>query len=172
MNKIYPVAFMIFFQSSVLFAKDCAIPYSDNPDVTYSINPDVTYKWNPDVTYSINPDVTYSINPSVTYKYNPDVTYSINPDVTHKLNPYTNKWSGYNVCTPEGDLVGASVIANEEVMVIYTGRKWLGNFITNKKGGYNFFNRETEWKGFLIPTSSGGFVFFNRENKWVLSLTK
>jgi len=91
--------------------------------------------------------------------------------VTSRLNPNTSSWSGFNVCTPEGELIGASVIANKDVMVIYTGENWIGNFITNKKGGYNFFNRNNEWKGFLVPTKSGGFAFFNLENKWVLSLT-
>ncbi len=163
---------LAFLNSSIVVAQECKIPSSDNPNVAYSINPNVTYKWNPDVTYAINPNVTYSINPNVTYKYNPNVTYSINPNVTTKLNPYIGDWTGYFVCTPDGDLIGASVIANEDVMVIYTGKNWIGHFVTNKKGGFNYFNRENEWKGFLVPTSSGGFAFFNKEKEWVLSLTK
>src|SRR5881296_2616304 len=92
--------------------QQCRLAPSDNPNITYSINPTVTYRLNPDVTYSINPDVTYAINPNVTYRYNPDVTYAINPDVTLRLNPTLGKWSGFHVCTPDGDLVGACVIAN------------------------------------------------------------
>ncbi len=172
MNKFSLTALMMLLQSSIAFAKDCKIPYSDNPDVTYSINPAVIDKWNPDLSYAINPDVTYSINPNFTYKYNPDVTFTINPDQTVKLNPFISKWNGYNVCTPKGEFVGASIIANEDVMVFYIGTNWIGNFITNKKSGYNFFNRKKEWEGFLVPTKSAGFAFFNRENKWLLSLTK
>jgi hypothetical protein len=153
-------------------ASECQITASDNPNISYSINPNVTYKWNPDVIYSINPDVIFSINPNVIYKYNPHVTYSLNPDVTYSLNPTLGKWSGYHVCTPSGELIGASVIANEDVMILFTGKDWIGYFVTNKHDGYNFFNKNNEWKGFLVPTSSGGYAFFNREKKWVLSLTQ
>ena len=141
-------------------AQQCNFDSADNPNVTYSINPNVTYKWNPDVTYSINPNVTYAINPRVTYKYNPGVTYKLNPDVTNKLNPRNGKWRGYYVCTPDKELIGASVIATDEVMVFFAGQNWTGYFVTNKKGGFNFFNRDNEWKGFLVPTKSGGFAFF------------
>jgi len=151
-------------------SQKCRISNADNPNVTYSINPNVTYKWNPDVTYAINPDVTYAINPNVTYRYNPNVTYSINPNVTTSLNPYYGQWSGYNVCTPSGELIGYSVIANDEVMVIYPGKNWIGVLVTNHRGGYNYFNSENQWKGFLVPTSTGGFAFFNREKEWILSL--
>lgn len=120
--------------------------------------------------YYKNPNVTYAINPNVTYKYNPNVTYAINPNVTTRLNPTVGSWSGYRVCTPEGEYIGASVIADEDVMVVYSGQNWIGHFVTNNHGGYNFFNRDNEWKGFLVPTESGGFVFFNREKEWVLSL--
>jgi len=153
-------------------ADECKLSYVDNPNVTYSINPSVTYKWNPDVTYAINPNVTYAINPKITYSYNPNVTYSINPNVTSSLNPNLGSWTGYYVCTTDGELIGASVIANEDVMVIFTGQNWIGHFVTNGRGGFNYFNRDTEWKGFLVPTASGGFAFFNREEEWVLSLTK
>lgn len=157
--------------SGVARAQDeCRITYADNPNVTYSINPNVTYRVNPDVTYSINPDVTYSINPRVTYKYNPNVTTSLNPNVTTRLNPRNGTWRGYHVCTPDGESIGASVVANDEVMVLFAGDDWIGNFVTNKNGGFNFFNRDNEWKGFLVPTSTGGFAFFNRDKEWVLSL--
>jgi hypothetical protein len=172
MHTKWLIGFLSLIISVSSLAAECTIPSSDNPNVTYAINPNVTYKWNPDVTYAVNPNVTYAINPNVTYKYNPNVTYSINPNVTTKLNPYIGSWKGFHVCTPSGELIGASSIANEDVMVIYTGKKWIGHFVTNKKGGYNYFNRENEWKGFLVPTRSGGFAFFNREKEWVLSLTK
>jgi hypothetical protein len=172
MNKIYLTALIVLLHSSVVFAKDCKIPYSDNPFLNHSIHPGVSYKWNPDLSYAINPNVTYSINPNLTEEYNPDLTQSINPVETVKLNPHISKWNGYNVCTPNGELVGASVIANKDVMVVFTGKDWIGNFITNKKSGYNFFNLKKEWKGFLVPTKSDGYAFFNRENKWVLSLIK
>ena len=83
--------------------------------------------------------ITSADNPNITYSINPNVTYSINPNVTTTLNPNIGKWKGYYVCTPESELIGASVIANEDVMVIYTGKNWIGHFVTNRKGGYNFF---------------------------------
>lgn len=171
-NTMVLLLLFVVMNFTVVIAQECKITSTDNPNITYSINPNVTYKWNPDVTYSINPNVTYSINPNVTYKYNPNVTYSINPNVTTKLNPTTGNWNGYYVCTPEGELIGSSVLANEDVMVIYTGRKWIGHFVTNNNAGYNFFNRDNEWKGFLVPTQTGGYAFFNREKEWVLSLIK
>ena len=122
------------------------------------------------ITSADNPNINYLINPNVTYKYNPDVTYSINPNVTYRLNPTLNNWNGYYVCNPSGQFVGASVIANSDVMVLFSDSEWTGHFVTNKKGGYNFFNRDNEWKGFLVPTKIGGFVFFNRDKEWVLSL--
>lgn len=150
-------AVLILCSGRTLAAQDrCRISPSENPNVNYAINPNVTFKWNPDVTYSIHPNVTYSINPNVTYKYNPKVTYSINPDVTTRLNPAIGSWKGLYVCNPKGELVGASVIANEEVMILYTGREWIGHFVSNKRGGYNFFDRDNEWKGFLVPTETGG----------------
>ena len=149
---------------------ECQISSADNPNITYSINPNVTYNVNPDVTYAINPDVTYSINPNVTYRYNPSVTYTLNPDVKSTLNPTLGKWNGFFVCAPDGRKVGASVIATDEVMVLFAGGNWTGYFVTNGRDGYNFFNRDNEWKGFLVPTSSGGFAFFNREKVWKLSL--
>jgi hypothetical protein len=148
----------------------CAISSRSNPDVNYSINPDVTYSLNPDVTYAINPDVIYSINPNVTYRLNPMVTYSINPDVKTALNPNLGRWSGFVVCTPDGKDIGASVVANEDVMIFYAGTNWIGHFVTNNRSGFNFFNRDNEWKGFLVKTEDGGFAFFNREKEWVLSL--
>lgn len=151
------------------YSAGCTIASADNPNITYSINPNATYRLNPDVTYAINPDVTYSINPNVTYRYNPSVTYSINPEINTSLNPNLGKWSGYFVCSPDGRSVGASVIANEDVMIFYAEQKWIGHFVTNKRNGFNFFNRDNEWKGFLVPTN-GGFAFFNREMEWVLSL--
>ncbi|MCZ2290628.1 MAG: hypothetical protein LC125_01645 [Burkholderiales bacterium] len=171
MNRNFVAAALLLVPHFV-YAADCAIPSSDNPNITYSINPDVTYRVNPDVTYAINPDVTYSINPNVTYRYNPDVTYSLNPEVTYSLDPRNGRWNGFLICSPDGDLVGASVVANDEVMVMYAGANWTGYFVTNKRGGFNFFNRSHEWKGFLVPTRSGGFAFFNRDNKWVLSLVR
>ena len=168
----YLVGVVAVLSTATVLASECLITRADNPNVTHAINPNVTYKWNPDVTYAINPNVTYSINPNVTYKYNPNVTYSINPNVTPSLNPNVSDWTGFYVCTPEGELVGASVIANEDVMVIYTGENWIGHFVTNRKSGYNFFNRDNEWKGFLVPTGSGGFAFFDREKEWVFSLVK
>ena len=154
------VSVVLCLIGSTAHSSECQIPSSDNPNITYSINPNVTYRLNPDVTYAINPNVTYSINPNVTYRYNPSVTHSINPEVTTSLNPNLGEWSGYYVCSPDGRRVGASVIASEEVMVLYAGQKWIGHFVTNKRGGYNFFNRDNEWKGFLVPTSSGGYASF------------
>lgn len=172
MHAKFFILILVLLSFEIVSAQECKISSEDNPNITYSINPNVTYKWNPDVTYAINPKVTYAINPKVTYEYNPNVTYSINPNVTTKLNPNIGSWSGYYVCTPQNKLIGASVIANEDIMVIYTGKNWIGTFVTNKQGGYNYFNRENEWKGFLVPTETGGFVFYNREKEWVLSLTK
>jgi hypothetical protein len=163
---------VFLLNSTISIAQECEITSSNNPNITHSINPNFTYKWNPDVNHVINPNVTYAINPNSTYEYNPKVMYSINPNVTTRLNPYRGDWTGFFVCTPDGDLIGTSVIANEDVMVIFKGKNWIGHFVTNKKGGYNFFNRYNEWKGFLVPTNSGGFAFFNREKEWVFSLTK
>lgn len=110
-------------------AVDCQIATSENPNISYSINPHVTHRVEPDVTYSINPYVTYSINPNITYNCNPSVTYALNPEVTYSLNPNNGKCNGFLICSPDGRLVGASVIANDEVMVMYAGQKWIGYFV-------------------------------------------
>lgn len=157
---------------SSLVAQDCTIPVSDNPHVTLGINPSVTFRWNPDVTFAINPDVTFSINPNVTYRYNPNVTYSINPDVTTRLSPYASSWTGFHLCSTDGSKVGAAVVANDDVIILFAGGDWIGHFVTNRRGGYNFFNRQLDWRGFLVPTASGGFAFFDRDKNWVFALLR
>ena len=153
-------------------AVNCQIAPSENPNINYAINPSVTFRWNPDVSFAINPDVSFSINPNVTFQYNPDVTHSINPEVNPALNPTRGPWKGFFVCSLDGRVVGASVIANNQVMVAFAGDKWIGYFVATGEGGYNFFNRANRWEGFLVPTESGGYVFFNRQNNWTLSLKR
>jgi hypothetical protein len=40
---------------------------------------------------------------------------------TARLNPANGRWQGFYVCTPDGRSIGTSVIANDEVMILYSG---------------------------------------------------
>ena len=140
---------------------------SINPKYNSSINPKYNSTLNPEYNSSINPKYSSAINPKYSSDLNPKYNPEINPQKNASLDPKTTSWSGYHVFDLDAELLGVAVRANAKTLLYFDARtQWVGYFIVNGEGGYNWFELDGEWVGYLVPNSEKGYNIFDLETEW------
>jgi len=176
--------FCLILFSSAVQAQQFRIPANKNPQFNNFLNP----ANNPDINPNFNPDRHPQFNSKMNMVFTPEINPvfnpSINPFFRSELNPLYNKEldPSYNFdLNPAFNLTGMVYNLNAEpaallvdawpgeVIIEYDlNGTWTGFWVSNSKGGFNFFDTASEFKGVSMwPNGQGGFNVFDDENVWL-----
>lgn len=145
---------------------------NNNPDISPRFNsmlsPQFNTKLNPKFNSDINPVFNTTINPYFNPELNPLYNKELDPKYNPDLNPAFNlSGAVYNL---QGEVGALLCIAwpNTVIVEFNTSLEFTGYWVTNRQGGYNFFDTSGDFKSVIMcANGKGGFNVFDEGNEWL-----